>query len=209
MNIQRLGLNARATTAAAILLAVITQVPPVSAAPSAASAEEMRAAVARVFGADDPVSELSRLSDAEKAVLEQAMQHQEGRIVRVSPAERTSVQTAGTSATALAAASCWSQYVYMEWRDFGYHEGDTWMQLNWCATSGVVTSFSVPLAGCRGVAGFSCSGVIDSGSLNVGWEIRAYKQFHFYFGFLNAQPCQQIRGGSTGLYSNRASCNLS
>ena len=73
-----------------------------------------------------------------------------------------------------------------------------------------ITSWSVPLYGGRGASGNSYDGVAGRGALNVGWEVRQYVEFTFNYAWVHAYPCEQIRGGATGLYSVRTnSCNLS
>lgn len=128
----------------------------------------------------------------------------------VGATDPTAAQRAALAAAPAATASgCWQQYKYVEWYDFGIHDGNTWMQLNWCASGGTVTSHTVTNVGGQGLGGVSYAGVIGTGATSVGWEVRSFREFKFTLGGAAANPCMQLRGGATGLYSYRSTCNRS
>lgn len=109
-----------------------------------------------------------------------------------------------------AASGCWSRYWYYAWGNFGIVMAHTWMTLNWCGNGSTITSYSLgSVGGSSQFPGLAYQGVVATGTLNVGWEVREYVEFRFTAGFLNTTPCQQIRGGASGLYSERDNCNLS
>ncbi len=84
------------------------------------------------------------------------------------------------------------------------------MQLNWCGDGSSVTSYWVSNIGGNGSGGFSYNGYSGPYMLDVGWEVRAAVQYNFSIGPVPANPCMQIRGGASGLYSvPYDTCNLS
>lgn len=195
-------------------------------AAQAASPQSLTERVVRtVLLSADPQATLASLSTADQALFADSLKHQthksrsSGGTFTPSTAQQTAMTqvspvgaspTVGSTALASAYASCWYHYDYTDYYDFGIHDGATWMQLNWCASGGSITSWSVPIAGGTGYAGNSYNGIVGSGALNVGWEVRQYKEFSFDYGPAYAYPCEQIRGGATGQYSTRYdSCNLS
>lgn len=190
-----------------------------------------------VLGSPDPSAALNGLTPAQQAVFATAFANQTPGPFTVSGTGTLAPAGSGTSATLAAApaagpssgaassasiagtgsatvstsstSGCWYEYIYQEWYDYGFHSGNTWMQLNWCGSGGSITSWSTSNVGGQGLGGVSYDGVVGKGHLNVGWEVRVYREFKFdLYGFV-ANPCMQIRGGATGLYSYQQSCNLS
>ena len=123
---------------------------------------------------------------------------------RTSPA-----QHATGSADLALAGGCWSQYKYHKWYDLGLNTGDTWMTAHWCSNGSSITSYSLSNRGGQGYKGIEYKGLGGTYRSNVGWEVRQAQSFKFSVLWANANPCMQIRGGRTGLYSYRATCNLS
>ena len=106
--------------------------------------------------------------------------------------------------TATASTGCWYHYWYKQWSDLGIHDGDSWLQLNWCESGGHITSWSQSNYGCDGHYGASCA-TEGRADLSVGWEVRSTRYYKAdFFGFTNSF-CMQIRGGATGLYSQNSS----
>jgi hypothetical protein len=140
------------------------------------------------------------LSASERALLRQALTH---------TTAVTVISQGGPTTSSASGDPCWYRYWYLKWYDLGINTGDSWMQLNWCSNGSSITSYSTTNYGGIGRNGNSYDGVASRGSLNVGWEVRSYVEFHFNFFMVNAYPCMQIRGGATGLYSTRKNCNLS
>jgi hypothetical protein len=214
---------AGATAAAAALVLAVPSV-----ATAASPQRSAREITASVMNSSDPQTALRALSTTDRAAFVYAFRHQTSTTVvdrggRYTPtkAQRAAMhQTAapssvkalaGTSAVA-AASGCWYHYYQKSWSDLGIHDGDSWMQLNWCGSGGKITSWRQSNVGCAGHHGASCS-VGSKAERNVGWEIRSTRYFNAnFFGFSNTF-CQQIRGGATGLYSTRSSnsgvCSLS
>lgn len=193
--------------------------------PMPAQADETSTDVEVVHGvllSADPEAALAELSTEELAIFVESLQNQDtvetvtGGTYEPSARERALMHQGAPADAAMAdemtlaaASGCWYKYWFLSWYDLGVHTGDTWMQLNWCGSGGNISSWSVTNVGGRGDNGNSYNGVSSKGSRNVGWEIRAFRGFDFdYFGW-HAYPCMQIRGGATGLYSTRKSCDLS
>lgn len=115
---------------------------------------------------------------------------------------------------ATAASTCWGEYVKYDWKNaLGQTMYWASQSLEWCGNGATVTSKSLVGRG-LGATGLGWSTVGDDrkGSINVGWEVRQYTQekFHFSEGPYNydRDVCVQIRGGASGLWSSRASCDL-
>lgn len=174
------------------------------------------AAAHRVLGAKNPVAAYHRLNKEDRATFRRAFRHQQmttttGPALRVSatgdvdgPDEST--QPGGGSG----GAGCWQKYVYHEWHDFGIHDGNSWIQLNWCNDLyGKVTSQSVTNAGGQGLGGVGYGGVIGSGSRVISSQVRAFREFKFTLAGVSANPCLQIRGNAGGSSSTLTTCNLS
>jgi hypothetical protein len=199
---------------------------------SAADSTTVRAAQQRVVNkiadASTPSAVGSALSAAERQLLQESLHNQTvktvyrtGRLRANSPEVQamgpaavkaaSMVTPAGEAANTVTpnSSGCWYHYQYDSWSDVHVNDGDTWMQLNWCASGGTITSHSVSNYGGKGYYGNEYEGVVSKPSSDVGWEIRQAVEFHFNWFGANAQPCMQIRGGATGLYSTSKTCNLS
>jgi hypothetical protein len=191
---------------ASVLALAITVAAGLGAAPAHAATDALaaqRLVVGTVLTASDPTAAYNALSPANQALFQASLNNLEG----------TTVTDTGGVDTAAAASGCWYRYWYTVWSDLGYTEGATWMQLNWCGSGGHITSHSLGVHGGKTLGpGFSYEGIAGTGGLNVGWEYREYVEFKFYVGIgpihMTLNPCMQIRGGATGLYSEQRSCNL-
>jgi hypothetical protein len=198
---------ARIVVLASSLFLVVTATASAQAAtgPSASRSGGTLAAeklvVQKVADASDHSAAFRSLSAGEKALFRQALTHLTGVTVISRGAPVTTSSASGDP--------CWYWYWNYRWSDLGVTEGYTWMQLNWCSNGSSITSYSTTNYGGQGENGFTYDGVAARGSLNVGWEVRSYVEFHFNIMGLNADPCMQIRGGATGLHSLRTTCNLS
>jgi hypothetical protein len=184
-----------------------------AAAPSGtADLASQRAILGRVLNAPDPSAVADSLNASDRALLTLALSHQEATTVVDRSGQRNPTDAEKAAAAAIGgpvtATACWWRYWYTNWSDLGYDEGSTWMQLNWCGNAGRVTSYNYSNAGGVGRGGFSYKGIGGHGALNVGWEVRQYVMFQFSIAWDNPQACMQIRGGATGAYSLRKSCNL-
>jgi hypothetical protein len=128
-------------------------------------------------------------------------------------ASQSSLRAAGSAAVMTTASGCWYRYWYYAWGNLGIVMAHTWMTLTWCGSGGVITSYVLGATG--GASSFptiSYRGIVDKGGLNVRWEVRQYVEFRFSAGWgitFDTTPCQQIRGGATGLVSQRDTCDLS
>jgi hypothetical protein len=164
-----------------------------------------KAVLQKVVNASDRGAAFKALSKSDQALFRQALTHQtavvtQGRAVAVSP----SASAGPALVTAAAGTGCWWVYLDIEWYDLGINDGETWNQLNWCAANGSVTSYYLSNIGGRGKSGQTYVGVKGNYYSNVGWEVRAVTEYHFKFAdipFSDVYPCNQIRGGATGLYS--------
>jgi hypothetical protein len=191
-------------SAALVLTTALGQAGATAGTPGAESgklaAEKM--VVKRVASARDHEAAFRSLTAAQKALFLESLKHLTATVIssRGGPVAGTRALATGTG--------CWWHYQFDSWSDLGEHEGDTWMQLNWCAQNSKITSYYISNTGGRGAL-FNYDGKVSHGYLNVGWEVRAYQEFKFNFFMQNFYPCMQIRGGATGLYSTRRSCNLS
>jgi hypothetical protein len=106
-------------------------------------------------------------------------------------------------------AEAWVRYM-----DYFVIDGHAWHTLIWCANTLTkrITSYSLGAVGAQSdVPGLFYDGVSGSGFYNVGWEVRSYVQYKWHVGWgivFEDYACSQIRGGATGLYSYRNTCNL-
>jgi hypothetical protein len=165
---------------------------------------------AAVYSAPDAAVAFAALPADQQAVFAARMANwtsQEvgsGPVVKRAPTaqERAKVGPAGLT------AGCWSQYKYYKWYDAGSNTGDTWMTAHWCANASGITSSSLSGRGGQGYLGIRYVGLGGKYVRNVGWEVRQAQTFKFSIAWASANPCMQIRGGKTGLYSFRANCNL-
>jgi hypothetical protein len=175
-----------------------------------ASLASQKAVLERVVNASDHVAAYKALSTSDQAVFRQALTHQtavvtEGPVTAASPSPGAG--SGGTTSPLVATSAvsgCWQVNLDIEWYDLGINDGETWNRLNWCAANGSVTSYYLNNIGGRGKAGQTYDGVEGNYYLNVGWEVRAVTEYHFsYTGvpWSDVYPCNQIRGGATGLYS--------
>lgn len=137
-------------------------------------------------------------------------QHAPTSVERTAPLSHAAALAQGLNPVAvLASSKCWYKYDYHKWHDFGVHDGDTWMQLNWCSSGGRITTYNVNnIGGKATVGGLSYNGHSSPNELNVGWEVRASVAFNFSVTWDHVYPCMQIRGGASGLYSTQTTCNL-
>lgn len=163
-------------------------------------------AVARqVYAAPDAEAAFAALSKRDRQLFAARM----SAWIAVEDTERSGpVVSSGDSVTAAAAGGCWNQYKYYKWYDLGVNTGDTWMQANWCSNGSSITSYSLTNRGGQGYKGIKYEGLGQKYTRNLGWEVRQAQTFKFSILWANANPCMQLRGGATGLYSFRANCNL-
>lgn len=178
------------------------------AASASAKVDDSEAIAKRVYASDNVPEALGKLSSSDREVFLARLSGWTA-VTRESPALRRkpTAREASMGAVALA-GGCWSKYQYTEWWDLGLHTGDTWMQANWCASSSSITSYSLSNRGGQGYKGISYVGLGSTYVSNLGWEVRQAQQFKFTVVWATAQPCMQIRGGKTGQYSYRSTCNL-
>lgn len=190
--------------------------------PASAGTRSPAEITSSVFGSADPQAAYRHLAPTERAAFEYGLAHQTpevlatsgGRYVptaaersamtRVPAVDAQAVASALKVDVAATASGCWYRYYYKGWKDFAIEDGETWMQLNWCGSGGRITSYSQSNYGCAGHYGFTCS-TGGSASLNVGWEIRSTRYFKANFFGYNNTLCMQVRGGATGLYSQKSS----
>lgn len=191
------------------------------------------ALVQQMLAAPDPQQAYVALPSAERARVTAALKVAAGTFTTTTVASRTgrltdaqartlnltpptsfalSAVPTGIAISAAASSGCWYHYAFQSWSEawpFG-HEGNTWMQLNWCSRGGSITSYSISNYGGQGDGIIDYDGVEGTGHLNVGWEVRGYVEFHFALADVeNEYPCMQIRGGATGLYSApQKTCDL-
>lgn len=185
------------------------------------SGRDVKAVVQSVFASPNPEAAISALSGQERAFFIASFSNltTDSVVGSALPATSLGVSSglgastllgaAGNAIIPTAASGCWYQYVFTSWYDLGIHTGDTWMQLNWCSNGFSVTSYYSSNMGGAGFNGVSYDGIIGQYSNNLGWEVRYAVGYKFHIGPAVANPCMQIRGGATGLYSYRSSCNLS
>lgn len=164
---------------------------------------------AAVYSAPDAAVAFAALSADQQAVFAARLANWTSKEVGSGPVVKrapTTQERAEAGPTALTA--CWSQYKYYKWYDAGLNTGDTWMTANWCSNSSRITSYSLSGRGGQGIAGIRYLGLGGTYVRNVGWEVRQGQQFRFSIAGAHFNPCMQIRGGRTGLYSFRNNCNL-
>ena len=194
---------------------------PVAARPAAAASPPRSTPTAtlvrQVMTAATPARALAELPTADQARVRTAIRrlapmHVTTRGGRQPVPTATPAPATGRRTAAAARERCWYRYWYYDWGTFGVVMAHTWMTLNWCGSGGRVTRWSRgATGGSSSVAGLSYRGVTGRGALHVGWEVRAYTQFLFSAGLgvtIDTTPCQQIRGGAGGLYSQRDTCDL-
>jgi hypothetical protein len=171
----------------------------------------------RVLRSADPVAAYLRLDPLDRATFRRGFRHQRP-VVRETaalPAQSSQGLAGAVPASTIqggggGGAGCWQKYLYYEWHDFGIHDGDSWMQLNWCNDLyGTITSQSVTNVGGQGLSGVSYDGVIGSGSRIVSGQVRQFREYKFTLGMVTADPCLQIRGNGGGTSTTSTSCNLS
>lgn len=211
-------LSAVLASAVAVGLTVLVAAAPANAStPSSENIAAEKAVLAKVFNASDQEAAYTALSTSDKALVAQALTHQQATtVISVTKTISTAAavpDTVAPDAVVPAASGCWTHYQYDQWSDLGFTEGYTWEQLNWCGNGSTVTSYSRPgnLTGGQGQNGVAYVKILlDRLNLNVGWEVRSAVEFEFKV--LNTgvllQPCMQIRGGASGLYSALRTCNL-
>ncbi|KGN29729.1 hypothetical protein N802_11585 [Knoellia sinensis KCTC 19936] len=178
-------------------------------APSAsASTDDSEAIAKRVYDSANVSEALAELTTDERELFIDRLDEWTA-VGSESPAmqRKPTAQEASLGAEALA-GGCWYKYHYKEWYDGPFHTGNTWMQANWCSNGSSITSYSLTNRGGQGLRGIAYKGLGGKYVSNVGWEVRQAQQFNFGIGWASAQPCMQNRGGRTGLYSYRSSCNL-
>lgn len=172
-------------------------------APSAVAGLEL---ARRVIEAPNPTEAYQALSETERQMLDRATQ----------PVRTELVETRGRMPTQadVEPDGCWRAYArYAAKGAFGNTIYTWWQGLYWCGANSRITSYRViDRGGETSTPGWSYEGRGGQGTLNVGWEVRSYTQEKFRF---RAGPidytqtrCAQVRGGATGLYSERSSCNL-
>jgi hypothetical protein len=197
----------RILCSAAILVAVLAAATALAAPAAAAGDVQLpgtvtaeQPVVAKVAGAQDSRAAFQALSTPDSTLFVESFQN----------IKATTISSGGGELPSPAAGiRCWYHYQYDSWSDLTFHEGDTWMQLDWCSNGRTITSFRTSHFGGRGDSGVTYVGVKARGYSNVGWEARSFVEFHFnFFRRADAYPCMQIRGGHTGLYSTQRSCNL-
>ena len=202
-----------AGAATALLGLAVVPTPASAGTTSTENIAAERAVLAKVLDAPDGDAAYAALPATEKALLARAVTHQQATTLvsrggKLSP-ERAAALGGAAASAAAAAGGCWWHYQYDSWSDLGYTEGFTWMQLNWCSNGSSITSWSRSKTGGQGQDFFVWKGIVGSWPQNVGWEIRDAVEFGFTLpGGVSFQPCMQIRGGRTGLYSTQRTCNL-
>lgn len=205
-----LGLSAAlmvgATATASAATASTTSTANVSASGQNFTAE--RTALEHVLESSHPNAAYQALPASEKALVQQALTHQQVATVVSRTGRLSAAQQLAVGQVTPAASGCWYHYQYSVWSDLGIAEAHTWMQLNWCGNGSKITSWSVTDVGAQGLDGFSYDGIIGRWSNNVGWEIRYAIEFKFNIGPVIGEPCMQIRGGDSGLFSQNASCSV-
>lgn len=192
------------------------------AAQSPATMNAERAVLVEVTHAANPEASYKSLDASDKALFSLALTHQTATPIvsesgRLSNAQAVKLGLKPDAALSTAASvspmasGCWWHYQYDAWSNLDIAEGDTWYQLNWCANNGTITSYSPSDIGCAGENGSTCNGVNSKWGVDVGWEVRYVVQYNFsnVLYFVSAQPCEQIRGGATGLYYENESCSTS
>lgn len=190
----------------------------VSGSPSTPDSASQATAVESVLGSSNPQAKFASLSARDQAAFTESLNHltttstTTGGPIALTPAEqlsmtqgsvqKISVGGASVNATAPSAgAGCWQVYHATNYYDLAVQTGQTWMQLNWCGKSGKITSWKLLTAGGIGMHGMSYNGVKSKQTYNAGYEIRYSVAFDFSLTWAHFYPCEQTRGGATGLYS--------
>lgn len=185
----------------------LAAVAPNASAAAEPSSDEIAAAV---YASSDVPTAFAALTPDQQATFAARMsnwvaEEVETRTSQVQP-DAAELKAMGGSKVA---GGCWYQYRYHKWKDLGINTGDTWMTARWCSSGGRMTSYKLTDQGGQGKKGIKYEGLGGAYYLNVNWEVRMAQSFKFSVVWANANPCMQIRGGGTGLYSYRADCNLS
>jgi hypothetical protein len=194
---------------------------PTSPQSSATLAAE-RVVFLKVIDAKSPTATYQSLDASDQALYAMALTHQVAKTLVSRSGQLTAAQAIALGLTPNAAeakvtdqvaakSGCWYKYLYVSWSDLTINDGNTWYQLNWCGSGGKVTSYHASDVGCSGATGSVCHGVYNEWADNVGWEVRYAIEWTFsnVLYWFSGQPCEQIRGGATGLNSTRGTCNLS
>jgi hypothetical protein len=184
------------------LAALIGAVVMVAALATSAQAAD-KSTVAGVTGARNPAAAFLSLSSADRAQFREAVANTAGGTISGGGGTTQPGRIAN-------AGGCWYWYQYMVWKSPPGYEADTWMQLDWCSNGRTITGFRTSnWGGSTARSDFlHYDGVQGRAFLNVGWEVRSMVEFHYNYYSLNWYPCEQIRGGATGLYSVGRSCSL-
>jgi hypothetical protein len=219
-NLSLTAISRLAKAAAALAVAAAVSVAPGAAGaatPTSPGGPSAEAITSSVMYSPNPQAAFKALSDVNRATFLAAFAKQtsvtvidEGGACVPTAAERATMQTgpapAQITALATATSGCWYRYWYKSWYDVGIHDGDSWMQLNWCSSNSSITSWSQSNVGCAGHYGATCK-VGGRADLNVGWEVRSTRYYQANFFGFNNTFCMQIRGGATGLYSENSSAS--
>lgn len=210
-----------ALVALTAIVSVVMAVPATATAvtPSAASQDSGAQIFRNVMESPDPAETLAGLTAEQQASFAAAVANSTPVTTREAsgPLSNSQAQAVGLQPLNLpgdpagGSSGCWYHYSYQEWSDFDIHDGDTWMQLNWCTDGQTITSSSITNVGGKStVSGEDYNGATSKGKLNVGYEERAYTEFDFSILWDHVYPCMQIRGDIDGYYTTVPnSCNLS
>jgi len=163
-----------------------------------------------VYLSADPAATIAKLDKDEVAMLAARVSEWTAVESESEPVKRLpTAQQKTLRGPAAEVSTCWQYRKYYDWYDLGVNTGQTWMTANWCGNSNGITSYSLTNRGGVGFNGVSYQGLGNYSVNNVGWEVRQAQVFKFSFGWANANPCMQIRGGKSGLAGFQANCNLS
>lgn len=154
----------------------------------------------------------SRLNAAERTLAQKAFEEHLV-VTKAHTSDRRALSKAqaqrmGLDTSAYASGGCWYDYEYSNLTLFGVRAGAMWMRLNWCGSGGRITSYYASNVGGAGYNGVSYDGYNGVYYRNAGWEVRAAASYKYSLGWASTSRCGQIRGGATGLYSTRLTCNL-
>jgi hypothetical protein len=215
----------RITRTSAMIGAIMALILPgtvgVAVASPGTSVRDVKAIVHSVFASSNPEVAILALSAPERALFIDSFNHLTSDTFVTPnlpvPSPDTSsgmgapatLTLTSTAIVPMATSGCWYHYEFKSWYDLGIHTGDTWMQLNWCSNGSAITSYYASNLGGAGYSGVSYDGISGQYQNNLGWEVRYAVGYRFHIGIVSANPCMQIRGGATGLYSYQSSCNLS
>jgi hypothetical protein len=193
-----------------------------SQTPAVLAAE--RVVFVEVLHAKDPKATYSRLSASDQTLYKMALTHQTAKTLASRTTQLTYAQAVklGLKPTTTLSSNlsahpgvivnnwCWSHYQYDAWSDLTVNDGNTWFTLNWCGNINAdsINSWSATDIGCQGASGSTCNGIDKQWAVDVTWEVRYVVEYSFsnVLYWFNAQPCEQIRGGATGQFSNNETC---